>query len=134
MSRRKPKSGPNQIAQFQATFSGPLPPPAIIEKYDAVLPGAADRILKMAESQSAHRHELERTVIKQNGLKSLLGQVFGLIIAMTVICGGFWMIYLGKSILGLSLVIGSLTALAAVFVIGRAKQGSERAQKQKYFQ
>ncbi|MCB1201327.1 MAG: DUF2335 domain-containing protein [Leptospiraceae bacterium] len=134
MSRRKPKQNTGHVAQFQATFTGPLPPPAIIERYDAVLPGAAERILKMAENQSAHRHEIEKTVIKQNGLKSLLGQIFGLVIAMTVICGGFWMIYLGKSILGLSLVIGSLAALAAVFVVGRARQGSERAQKQKMFQ
>lgn len=31
-------------------FEGPLPPPHILEHYEAILDGAADRILKMAEN------------------------------------------------------------------------------------
>ena len=36
-------------------FSGPLPHPEDLAKYEQVLPGAADRIISMAEQQAAHR-------------------------------------------------------------------------------
>jgi len=31
------------------SFSGPLPPPEILEKYNQVVPGLAERIITMAE-------------------------------------------------------------------------------------
>ncbi len=36
------------------SFSGPLPPPEVFAKYEQILSGSADRILKMAENQSTH--------------------------------------------------------------------------------
>ena len=69
-SRTGRKSGPRQSLQrakkpepgtdvAEATsvhierrrFSGPVPPPEILAQYDQVLPGAADRILQMAERE-----------------------------------------------------------------------------------
>lgn len=41
------------IAKIQSEYSGPIPPPNIIKGYEQVLPGSADRILKMAEKQSS---------------------------------------------------------------------------------
>lgn len=41
-------------------FSGPIPPPQTMAGYETALPGSADRILKMAEEQSAHRQEMEK--------------------------------------------------------------------------
>ena len=42
-----------QITQIQhASFSGPIPPPNILAGYNAIEPGLADRIMKMAEHQS----------------------------------------------------------------------------------
>ena len=34
-----------------STFQGPLPHPDHFEKYNEILPGSAERILKMAENQ-----------------------------------------------------------------------------------
>ncbi len=45
------------VAQLDAQqFSGPLPHPQILAQYNQAVPNAADRIIKMAESQSNHRH------------------------------------------------------------------------------
>ena len=35
--------------------SGPLPDPSSLQKYNDVLPGAAERIIHMAEQQQGHR-------------------------------------------------------------------------------
>ncbi|MCL4735368.1 MAG: DUF2335 domain-containing protein [Candidatus Omnitrophica bacterium] len=40
-------------------YSGPLPAPQNFEHYEKILPGAAERILGMAESEQAARHKLE---------------------------------------------------------------------------
>jgi len=42
-------------------ISGPLPPSSEFEQYERTLPGGADRILRMAEEQSAHRREIEKS-------------------------------------------------------------------------
>jgi uncharacterized membrane protein len=54
---------------FQRHFSGPLPPPEILAQYNEIVPGAAERILKMAEEQSAHRRGLEDKTIRRNWMK-----------------------------------------------------------------
>lgn len=46
-----------------ARFSGPLPHPDILKHYDEIEPGAAGRIIAMAESQQAHEHEMEQRAI-----------------------------------------------------------------------
>ena len=81
-----------QIAQVvESQFSGPIPPPDIIKGYEEVLPGAAERILSMAEKQSAHRQDMERIMVKSESRDSLLGVIFafllgfGCIIAAVII-------------------------------------------------
>ena len=52
------------------SFSGPLPHPDMLRKFDDVVPGAAERIIKMAEDQSNHRKDLERKVIESDIARS----------------------------------------------------------------
>ncbi len=42
-----------------STFSGPLPPPEVIEHYNKIIPNGADRLLEMVELQSEHRRACE---------------------------------------------------------------------------
>ena len=44
-------------------FSGPLPPPSILQGYEQACQGAAGRIIKLAEDQSGHRQKIENKVI-----------------------------------------------------------------------
>ena len=46
------------------SFSGPLPPPEVLEHYERIAPGTAERLLAMAESQSAHRQGHDAAVLK----------------------------------------------------------------------
>ncbi len=78
-------------AQISRTFSGPLPPPEILQRYNEIVPGAADRIIKMAESQHHHRQALEKSVVDSNVFSQKVGLGLGFIIAMTAIGGGIWL-------------------------------------------
>jgi hypothetical protein len=56
--QRPPESrGPTRpiTSVISAHWSGPLPPPAELEKIDQIVPGGADRLLRMAEKEQTHR-------------------------------------------------------------------------------
>lgn len=112
-----------------ASFSGPLPHPALLDQFERIVPGAAERIIRMAEEQAAHRRGLEKTAVEANAWSQKAGPVFGFIVAMTAILGGFVLVFYGHSTYGIAAIITALASLAAVFVVGRWKQGQERADK-----
>ncbi len=43
----------------QELYSGPIPHPDLLKKYDSVIPGLAERIVAMAEEEQKHRHKLD---------------------------------------------------------------------------
>jgi len=111
-------------------FSGPLPPPEELAKYDRILPGAADRIIRMAEQQSVHRQNLETVVIGANATTQKWGLACAFVIAMSAVWGGIWISLKGMSGAGLTTIIGALAALVGVFVYGKSQQKKELAEKQ----
>lgn len=116
-------------ARFSQEFSGPIPHPELFAKYEDVLPGSADRILKMAELQSEHRQYLEKSVIDSNIQDSKRGQYFAFILALVLIIGGFYLIANDKDAYGISLIIGSAATLVGIFIYGRKSERKEREEK-----
>lgn len=118
-----------QAAVEVSRFSGPLPHPEDLAKYEQVLPGAADRIIRMAEQQAAHRQSLEKAAI----LSSVTMQKWGLgsafVLAMTAIGGGICLSLKGMSGAGLTAIISALAALVGVFVYGKSEQKKELKEK-----
>ncbi|MBM4404385.1 MAG: DUF2335 domain-containing protein [Candidatus Cloacimonetes bacterium] len=49
----------NSDLKVSASYQGPLPPASQLEHYEAILPGAAERIIATYEKQVEHRHKLE---------------------------------------------------------------------------
>jgi len=109
-----------------ATFSGPIPPPDILQKYDQILPGLAERIMKQAESQTAHRIEIEKRVINSDIINSRLGLIFGFILGIVGITGGIYLTSLGMAQSGLFISGGSLVSLISVFIYGSRTRRKER--------
>ncbi|MHB8710486.1 MAG: DUF2335 domain-containing protein [Minisyncoccota bacterium] len=123
MSGDENKPAANGKVQMVArtSFSGPLPPPEILRGYESVLPGLADRIVKMAENQSVHRQRLESRVIWFDGVRSSLGLVFGLIIALAGIVAGTYLILNGNDTAGLASLIIPLGVIVSAFVYQKRK-------------
>lgn len=61
-----------------------LPDPSILESYDYVVEGAAGQILEMFRLEQQHRHEWEKRALRAYSVSSVLGQVLGFIIAISV--------------------------------------------------
>lgn len=110
-------------------FSGPIPPPNLLERYNEVVSNGAERILAMAEKQSAHRESLETKVVDANLKSQRRGQTQAFIVALAVILGGIYIMAKGYSGWGFAAIITSLASLVAIFAIGKREQRNERVEK-----
>jgi len=107
------------VATVSEHFSGPLPHPNILERYNEIVPGAAERILQSFEKQTKHRQDIERGVIRTDNFKSILGLVFGFIIAMSAILGGVYTALKSHPFLGGTLSFAGLALIIGAFVSNR---------------
>lgn len=106
-------------AEIRETFSGPLPPPALLRQYEETLPGLADRIMSQAEQQSTHRIDLERRIIVSDQRRSWGGLVAGVFLALAVLTIAAVLTLNGHEAVGA--IIGSVdvASVAAVFLVER---------------
>ncbi|GHU49418.1 hypothetical protein FACS1894200_08030 [Spirochaetia bacterium] len=93
-------SNENDVVVSQSlTYIGPLPTASEFAGYNDALPGAADRILTIAENESKHRHKLQDESVKLNSK----GQWFAFLVTLAA---------LGA----IAPAIVALTSLGAVFI------------------
>ena len=116
-SRNSPTApdGPRHIGQIlrqETLFQGPLPPPDSFASYEHVLPGAADRILKMAENQAGHRQTLERRALAGDIVKAMMGTILAYITFAGAMGGAVYLLANDKPLYGLAALV---TALGAAF-------------------
>jgi len=115
-----PSNQQNQqaIATLQS-FSGPLPHPELLENYNDIIPGAAERILSLAEAEAAHQHDIELLALQCASNEARLGQWFGLIIGICAFITVIISVILGAE--KTAMVVGGTTVvgLVTVFVAGR---------------
>jgi uncharacterized membrane protein len=127
-------SGPHQITTVERReehlehHTGPLPHPETLARYEATLPGAAERIITAMENEGAHRRELEKADAEHFRRAHMLqvrhqgrGQFFGLLVAF----GGFGLagfaIYCGHPLTAAAIAAIDLLGLVTVFVTGRGR-------------
>ena len=111
------------------SFSGPLPPPELLARYNDVVPNGAERIIKMAENQQTHRQDLERTVVHGNVQSERRGQWMGLTISVVVLAAGVYLAAIGRQAAGGAIAVADLATLAGVFVYGKHVQRQELDKK-----
>ncbi len=103
----------------RSSFSGPLPPPEDFAKYEEVLPGATDRILKMAEEQSEHRMYCEKKMVECNTSQSSRGQLIGALLVALCLIMSFVLGLYGHDELAKVLGLSSVISVSVVFVLNK---------------
>ncbi|MCF7958895.1 MAG: DUF2335 domain-containing protein [Phycisphaerae bacterium] len=116
------------ISHTQQLRSGPIPDPAELGQYEQVLQGAADRILKMAENQSAHRQKLEKgfleldtNQVKSENRRAYLGLIFAFCIGILGLCLSYKIIIAGHEWSGSFVGGTTLASLVGSFIYGSQK-------------
>jgi uncharacterized membrane protein len=133
LTSNKPEKFKQEVIQSVKAelYAGPLPHPDILEKFEKVVPGSADRIIKQAERQTEHRISIESKVIQSDITNSRIGLIFGFILGLVGVLGGIYLTINGFSVFGPLLSGGTLVALVSVFIYGTATRRTERLERRR---
>jgi uncharacterized membrane protein len=119
-----------QIIQQLRHFSGPLPSPENLLNYDKVTPGAANRIIEMAEKNQEHRLYINKIIAESDVKKSLRGQIFGFAIAAIAFTVATICAFLDQKEIGIAAIGFSLVSIVSTFVLGRkSKDNAKKNEK-----
>jgi len=102
-----------------------------MRKYEDFLPGSADRIISMAERQSAHRQSMESKVVSSGCANERIGMIFGFIICLAAIFSGLYLILHGKNSSGIAAILVALASPAGVFIYGKSQQKKDLQARQR---
>lgn len=112
----------------QGIFSGPIPPPQVLQGYEDTLPGAAERILHMAEQEQSHRHEFDSDLARSLTRQQERGQVFAFILGAGALGLAAFMVYSGHPGYAITTTIAAIGTLAgALLYRRRTKSPTEEA-------
>ena len=123
-----------KTTHIRSVRSAPLPEPSELAVYNQIIPNGADRIMKMAEAQTAHRIEIEKTVIYSQKNQAFRGQVFGLIVGLGGLSLATFAAMNGHDWFGGAVGSGTLVSLVYVFVQSREKQEADLGDKRQQMQ
>lgn len=112
----EPRAGDSREQQendgqlIASSYRGPIPPPELLGDYEQISPGSAERILKMAERDLAHRSQMESRALWLTYADNLLAKILtgGAIIGIVYLTMG-----------GHEVIPGILAALIAVGPVAR---------------
>lgn len=132
----KPEGGVSVRAEW--SFAGPLPPPPILEGYDRVCPGAAQRILDWVEQEGSHRRSLEETAVnaqvesmRREFREARVGQFCATVITLAFVVAGAYMVTTGQPVAGTIFGGVGLSGIVTAFIYGRTKRQLESPSNQK---
>jgi uncharacterized membrane protein len=100
-------------------YSGPLPHPEHFAQFNAILPGAAERMMKMAEDQSLHRRQMEHREQVLEHLYGGAGLLCAFLICTAAIAGSVVCILHDRNVGGTLLGGAGLAAVVGMLIAGR---------------
>ena len=136
---------PTMVSQQAVqVHSGPLPDPETMQRYNEILPGTAERIIKVFESEVQHRHniETERLSLAKEQIhiqeeyaqidsrNSLLGLIFAFILGIGTIGGGVYITITKSPYGGIFLSAVGLSSLVGTFIYGTRRKAEKKNQNQ----
>jgi len=101
---RQPQGGRDRVQNRTVEI---LPHPEVLESYNYVVEGSAKMILTMFEVEQKHRHEWEAQALRIHSYSTILGQILGFLIAISV--------FVAASIIG---IYGNTTVAAFIWIFG----------------
>lgn len=108
-----------------SSFSGPLPPPALLKEYSDIVKNGAERIFQMTEKQSAHRMQLEDHAIREELEQSRRGQNFGFALGVLGLILATILALMGHETIAGIFGTTTIVGLVTVFVVGKRSQKKE---------
>ena len=97
-------------------WQGPLPHPDQLARFDEVIPGCAERIVKMAELEGEHSREVQMRAVRGAVRSQHIGQVCAFILAAGAIAGAIYLALNDHDAVAGVLVGGTLGTIVLAFL------------------
>lgn len=123
---------------FEVAFSGPLPPPQVLDGYDRLITDGADRIMAMAEREQSHRHKHDDKnsdrvdlLVDNDITLSQRGQLGGMAVMFLLVIGALVFAYLDRLPVALATFLGGVAVQVGSWVLNRSARSQAPAKEQK---
>jgi uncharacterized membrane protein len=113
--REIPSSSKFQLKVLSGDY---LPPPEVLSQYERIMPGMTKLLVEKAIQHQRNRTENERKAINIYNLKSFAGLIFGFLIGIFGMGGGFYLTMKGYNIIGIIFSSSTLVTLVMTFIYG----------------
>ena len=128
-----PNQGKNPPRQIIAQrFEGPIPPPAMLQQFDTIVPGLADRIVKMTEDSLAaaiYNQKVQTDAVSKamasDSVDKRIGLILGFVLILVCLLVGGFLIYVGKDIAGYGAMISAVALLVGAYFRRSPKPAAE---------
>lgn len=120
-------------------YQGAIPPPAILDGFERIVPGCAEKIVNSALQESVHRRDVEqksvdaniaaqkqeldikKTQVDASSRHDLVGQIFGFVMCISCIGGAVYLAIIGQTGVSLALTAMPTAALIKQFFVDKKK-------------
>ncbi len=107
------------------TYEGQLPSPEMMEKFNAIDPTFANRILVMAEKEQMNAHKISNKTANSFIISLFLGMFFAFFSVLVVSYLVYLCIEKGYSTAASSIAVGVIVGVAGVFLYQRKKNKTQ---------
>ena len=97
----------------------------MLQGYNEVVKGGAERIFSQFEKQSDHRIKLEAEVIPEQLNQSKRGQFFGFVLVVLCLICAMIALMNGYEVFAIVIASTTIVGLAGVFVVGKVIQSKK---------
>ena len=108
-------------------YSGPIPSPATLARYEKAVPGAADRIMTIAERELAQQQTIEMAAISNAARRGLAWLGLWIVIALAGLMLAGVLTVLGQPVLGFAVAMLAITAFTGALAYGTRPRSKDRA-------
>lgn len=104
-----------KMVHIKEQFSGPLPHPKHMEMYKKIDKTLPDRIVKMSENNLKHQQDIEKKVLNNEIITSLLGWLSSTAFSFSLLYVAYQLIMDGKSIESFVALVAGITPIGTMF-------------------
>lgn len=125
LSNKKANNG-KQTLEVTTAFQGPLPSPDILQGFENVLPGAAERIMKMAEKEQLARHKRENRFSTWSIVSMIMGIFFAFLSVIIVAYLTYYSITIGNTSVAITLSSTTFVSVITAFLWFRKEKSKNK--------
>ncbi len=119
--------------EMAAAYSGPLPPPEWLRQYEEVLPGIADRMMTLVESEvsnqhdaAAHHRRMQEEAVSAGITMAKRGQVVAALLGLSFLVAAVVLALTGNALLGGVIGLADLVGIVVSFTLGLSRRDAEQ--------